>query len=266
LLAEIEKHLPEVWEVLQGMRQKWKEQPWQEVVRHGFGAMPNISIDYGVMEHSSLVSLVPADIGWSDVGSWDAVYDISSKDGQGNAVHGDVLALNCQNSLLRSQSRLIAAAGLEDVIAVETPDALLLLKRGESQQVRELVAALKQRDDDLHLEHVTVRRPWGSYTVLENAQGYKMKRIEVKPGASLSLQSHQHRSEHWIVVSGTATVIRGNEVIIVSKNESTYIPIGVKHRLENKGKIPLQMIEVQVGDYLGEDDIERFEDVYGRTP
>lgn len=265
LLKEVETWLPEVWQVLQGMREKWQQQSWQEVVRHEFEAMPDISIDYGVMERSSRVALVPASIGWSDVGSWDAVYDISEHDGNGNAIHGDVLALNCQNSLLRSQSRLIAAAGLEDVIAVETPDAILLVKRGESQQVRDLVDELKHRSDDLHIEHVTVRRPWGSYTVLENAVGYKMKRIEVSPGASLSLQSHQHRSEHWIVVSGTATVTRGDETIVVSKNESTYIPIGEKHRLANKGKIPLQMIEVQVGDYLGEDDIERYEDTYGRA-
>ncbi len=265
ILEEIQTHLPELWQVIERMQQRWQSEPWQEVVRHEFASMPNVSIDYGVMEQSTRVSLVPADIGWSDVGSWDAVYDISDKDKQGNTISGDVVALNCQNSLLRSQSRLIAAAGLEDVIAVETPDAILLVKRGESQQVKQLVEALKQRGDNLHLEHVTVRRPWGSYTVLENAAGYKMKRIEVKPGASLSLQSHQHRSEHWIVVSGTATVTRDDEVMTVSKNESTYISIGVKHRLQNKGKVLLQMIEVQVGDYLEEDDIERFDDEYGRV-
>ncbi|MDQ7002476.1 MAG: cupin domain-containing protein, partial [Ghiorsea sp.] len=158
------------------------------------------------------------------------------------------------------------AVGLKDIIAVETPDAILLCPKGESQRVREVVECLKSNKNSEYHEHVTVQRPWGSYTVLEKqAAGFKLKRIEVKPAASLSLQSHQHRSEHWVVVSGTATVTRDAEVLTVSKNESTYIPIGTKHRLENRGKIPLQMIEVQVGDYLEEDDIERFDDVYGRS-
>jgi len=266
ILAEIETHLPDVWRVLENMRARWSAgERWQEVVRHGFADMPDVSIDYGVMERSSRVKLVACDINWSDVGSWDAVYDISKKDTAGNAIAGDVLHVDCKNSLLRSQTRLIAAAGLEDIIAVETPDAILLVKRGESQQVRELVAQMKARGTREHIEHTTVQRPWGSYTVLEEkGSDYKLKRIEVAVGARLSLQAHQHRSEHWIVVSGTATVTRGDEVFTVSKNESTYIRIGEKHRLENKGKLPLQMIEVQVGDYLGEDDIERFEDVYGR--
>ncbi len=167
--------------------------------------------------------------------------------------------------MLRSQQRLIAAVGLEDVIAVETPDAILLVRRGESQRVREIVDALKMRGGTEHIENLTVKRPWGSYTVLEDrASGYKLKRIEVKPGHALSLQSHQHRSEHWVVVSGTATVTRGDEVFTVAKNESTYIPIGTRHRLENRGKVPLHIVEVQVGEYLGEDDIERFDDAYGR--
>ena len=266
LLEEVEKYLPEVSEVLNSMQQAWKQgDPWQEVVRHQFSSMPDVSIDYGVMEKSERVALVPCDIAWSDVGSWDAVYDISEKDRAGNAVEGDVIQVGCSNSLLRSQTRLIAAAGLEDVIAVETPDAILLLKRGESQYVRDLVGKIKERGSREHIEHMTVQRPWGKYTVLEEKEtDYKLKRIEVAPGARLSLQSHQHRSEHWIVVSGTATVTRGDKVFTVSKNESTYIRIGEKHRLENRGKLPLQMIEVQVGDYLGEDDIERFDDAYGR--
>lgn len=266
LLEEVEKYLPEVSKVLESMQQAWKQgDPWQEVVRHQFSSMPDVSIDYGVMEKSEHVTLVPCDIAWSDVGSWDAVYDISEKDSAGNAVEGDVIQVGCSNSLLRSQTRLIAAAGLEDVIAVETPDAILLLKRGESQYVRDLVGKIKERGSREHIEHMTVQRPWGKYTVLEEKEtDYKLKRIEVAPGARLSLQSHQHRSEHWIVVSGTATVTRGDKVFTVSKNESTYIRIGEKHRLENRGKLPLQMIEVQVGDYLGEDDIERFDDAYGR--
>ena len=266
LLQEIQKHLPEVSKVLASMQKAWGAgEAWQEVVRHQFDAMPDVSIDYGVMAKSERVALVPCDIAWSDVGSWDAVYEISEKDDSGNALEGDVIQVGCSQSLLRSQTGLIAAAGLEDVIAVETPDAILLRKRGESQYVRDLVGKIKERGSREHIEHMTVQRPWGKYTVLEEREtDYKLKRIQVEPGARLSLQAHQHRSEHWIVVSGTATVTRGEEVFTVSKNESTYIPIGEKHRLENRGKIPLQMIEVQVGDYLGEDDIERFDDVYGR--
>ncbi len=265
-LDEVKLHLPKVWHVLEAMRQRWKQgEPWQEVVRHGFPDMPDVSIDYGIMEKSDSVGLVPCDIGWSDVGSWDAVYDISKKDGAGNAISGDVLQTGCRNTLLRSQKRLIAAAGLQDIIAVETSDAILLLKRGESQLVRELVDKIRARGSREHIEHVTVQRPWGCYTVLddENA-GYKLKHIEVNTGASLSLQAHQHRSEHWVVVSGTATVTRGDKELTVARNESVYVPVGERHRLENRGKIPLHIIEVQVGEYLGEDDIERFDDIYGR--
>ena len=266
ILAEIEKYQPEITQVVQAMKLAWENgEPWQEVVRHQFQDMPSISIDYAVLEPSDNVVMVPVSMGWSDVGSWDAVHDISEKDADNNAVSGHVIAVDCKNTLLRSESRLIAAVGLQDVMAVETADAILLCNKGESQRVREIVKVLKDSNSIEHHEHVTVQRPWGSYTVLDNkAEGYKLKRIEVKAGASLSLQSHQHRSEHWVVVSGTATVTRDDEVITVSKNESTYISIGVKHRLENKGKMPLQMIEVQVGDYLEEDDIQRFDDVYGR--
>jgi mannose-1-phosphate guanylyltransferase/mannose-6-phosphate isomerase len=266
ILDEIARHMPDVAAVLADMRAQWRQgEPWQEVIGREFARMPDISIDYGVLEHSDKVSLVPCDIGWSDVGSWDAVHEVAVRDARDNAVSGNVLAIDCQNSLLRSQQRLIAAVGLEDVIAVETPDAILLVRRGESQRVREVVDALKTRGGTEHIENLTVKRPWGSYTVLEDrASGYKLKRIEVKPGHALSLQSHQHRSEHWVVVSGTATVTRGDEVVMVAKNESTYIPIGTRHRLENRGKVPLHIVEVQVGEYLGEDDIERFDDRYGR--
>lgn len=265
ILAEIQRLQPEIHAVIAQMAQAWQAQPWQEVVRHQFAAMPSISIDYAVLEHSSDVVVVPVSLGWSDVGSWDAVFDISAKNADNNAISGEVIAIDCKNSLLRSQSRLIAAVGLENIIAVETNDAILLCPKGESQRVRDIVEVLKEGNMPSLFEHTTVLRPWGSYTVLEQESGYKMKRITVNPGASLSLQSHQHRSEHWIVVAGTATVSRDSEIITVAKNESTYIPIGVKHRLANQGKIPLQMIEVQVGDYLQEDDIQRFEDHYGRS-
>ncbi|MBN4077011.1 mannose-1-phosphate guanylyltransferase/mannose-6-phosphate isomerase [Mariprofundus ferrooxydans] len=266
ILAEIELHLPQVWSVLQVMRERWNNgESWQEVIRDDFNKMPDISIDYGVMEKSDNVSLVTADIGWSDVGSWDAVHEMAEHDEDGNDISGNVLAIDCKNSLLRSESRLIAAVGLDDIIVVETPDAILLAKAGESQRVRELVDSLKKGDQNYHVEHVTVRRPWGSYTVLEaSGDGYKLKRISVLPGAKLSLQAHQHRSEHWVVVTGTATVTCGELVKVVPRNGSAYIPIGETHRLENRGKVTLQLIEVQVGDYLEEDDIERFEDTYGR--
>jgi len=268
ILGEVKKYLPDVWAVLEDMRRRWNDgEPWQEVIRESFAQMPNISIDYGVMEQSEIVSLIAADIGWSDVGSWDAVHEMAKKDENGNEISGNVLAIDCKGSLLRSEKNLIAAVGLENIIAVETPDAILLCKAGESQRVREIVDSLKQEGSgSYYLEHVTVRRPWGSYTVLEDRDtGYKLKRIEVIPGGRLSLQSHQHRSEHWVVVAGTATVSCGDLVKTVGKNGSAYIPIGEIHRLENRGSLTLQLIEVQVGDYLGEDDIERFDDTYGRV-
>ena len=267
ILEEMCTYLPEVYEILQSMRKRWNNgESWQEVIRTMFDQMPNISIDYGIMEKSSRVSLVSADIGWSDVGSWDAVHEMAEHDANGNDISGNVLAIDCKGSLLRSEKSLIAAVGLENIIAVETPDAILLCKVGDSQRVKDVVDELKLGKGKYHLEHVTVRRPWGSYTVLEGtASGYTIKRIEVYPGGKLSLQSHQHRSEHWVVVSGTATVTCGDLVKVVAKNGSAYIPIGEIHRLENKGRVLLQLIEVQIGDYLDEDDIERFEDTYGRV-
>ena len=267
ILEEMRQHLPELWQVLKDMRTKWNNgEHWQNVIRDDFSRMPSISIDYGVMEKSGRVSSVSADIDWSDVGSWDAVLEMVKHDEQGNGISGNVLAIDCKGSLLRSESRLIAAVGLEDIIAVETPDAVLLARAGDSQRVKDVVDQLKQGDGSYHLEHVTVRRPWGSYTVLEDSpdKGYKLKRIEVHPGARLSLQSHKHRSEHWIVVSGTATVTCGELVKTVSTNGSVDIPIGEIHRLENRDKVTLHIIEAQVGDYLGEDDITRYEDNYGR--
>jgi mannose-1-phosphate guanylyltransferase/mannose-6-phosphate isomerase len=266
ILAEIEKHLPEVAAVLAELRSAWKQGDAAAAMKAHFQRMPSVSIDYGVLEKSANVSLVPCDIGWSDVGSWDAIHDIADKDARGNAFQGNVLALDCANTLIRGGKRLIAAIGVEDLCVVETPDAILISKRGQSQRVREVVDALAARKATEHIGHLTSQRPWGSFTVLDDeSEKFKIKRIEVRPGGRLSLQRHQHRSEHWVVVSGTATVTRGEATEIVAKNESTYIPIGVKHRLENRGKVPLQIIEVQVGEYVGEDDIERFDDHYGRA-
>lgn len=266
ILREIRQHLPEVHAVLRDMLDNCRSgEAFEQVVRKQFHRMPAISIDVGVLEKCANVGLVPCEIGWSDVGSWDAVYEIAGKDENNNTIQGNVLALDCKNSLIRGDKRLVAAVGMEDICVVETPDAILITKRGESQRVREVVEALKERGAREQLTHVTVQRPWGSYTVLEDENsGFKIKRITVIPGGKLSLQSHQHRSEHWVVVSGAATVVHGEDMLTVAKNESTYIPIGVKHRLENRGVIPLQIIEVQVGEYLEEDDIQRFDDQYGR--
>jgi len=265
ILKEIKEHLPELHKLIENIRPqlttdscKLPTKVWHK--------MPNVSIDYGVLEKSNNVKLVPCDIGWSDVGSWDAVHEISTQDNDNNALQGRVIATECNNSLIHSNHRLIAAVGIKDICVVETPDAVLITNRGETQRVREIIDQLKQdKEAREHLFHCTVNRPWGSYTVLEEHPGFKMKRITVNPGASLSLQRHQHRSEHWVVVTGTATVTRNEEIETVSKNQSTYIPIGMRHRLENRGKIPLEIIEVQVGEYLEEDDIERFDDTYGRS-
>jgi mannose-1-phosphate guanylyltransferase / mannose-6-phosphate isomerase len=266
ILAEIRQHLPAVDKVIQAIiAENRKAGTFQQAVEKHFAAMPSISIDYGVLERSSRVSLVPCDIGWNDVGSWQAVHEIAAKDANGNALQGNVIALDCRNSLIRAEKRLVAAIGVEDLCVIETADAILISKSDQSQRVREVVDVLHQRGATEHVYHAKVNRPWGSYTVLEEDQdGFKIKRIEVAPGARLSLQSHKRRSEHWVVVSGTATVTNGEEVSTVQKNQSTYIPIGSKHRLENRGSEPLHIVEIQVGDYLGEDDIQRYEDNYGR--
>jgi mannose-1-phosphate guanylyltransferase/mannose-6-phosphate isomerase len=266
IMAEIKQYLPEVFEVMQNIiAQSHAVGDFQQAVEKHFVAMPSISIDYGVLEKSSLVSLIPCDVGWSDVGSWHAVHEISNKDADGNVLQGNVIALGCRNSLIRSEKRLVAAIGMEDVCVVETADAILISRSDQTQRVREVVDALQESGASEHIYHPRVNRPWGSYTVLEeDPEGFKLKRIEVAPGARLSLQSHAHRSEHWVVVSGTATVTNGEEIITVQRNQSTYIPMGTKHRLENRGSESLHIVEIQVGEYLGEDDIQRYEDHYGR--
>lgn len=266
ILAEIQQHLPAVHKVIQDIIAESRVAgTFQQAVEKRFQTMPSISIDYGVLERSSRVSLVPCDIGWNDIGSWQAVHEIADKDANGNALQGNVIALDCKNSLIRAEKRLVAAIGVENLCVIETADAILISKSDQTQRVREVVDVLHQRGSTEHVYHAKVNRPWGSYTVLEEDQdGFKIKRIEVAPGARLSLQSHKQRSEHWVVVSGTATVTNGEEVYTVNKNQSTYIPIGSKHRLENRGTEPLHIVEIQVGEYLGEDDIQRFEDNYGR--
>ena len=207
---------------------------------------------------------MPAKIGWSDVGSWDALHEIADKDADGNSIQGNVLAFDCKDTLVRAGKRLVATVGVEGVSVIETPDAVLVAGRGASQDVKKVVEALAARSAQEAIVHVTVRRPWGAYTVLEEGPGFKIKRIEVNPGGRLSLQSHEHRSEHWVVVAGEATVTRDGNMATLVTNQSTYVPVGAKHRLENRGTEPLHIIEVQVGPYLGEDDIQRYDDHYGR--
>jgi mannose-1-phosphate guanylyltransferase/mannose-6-phosphate isomerase len=266
ILAEIEHYLPEVYRIVQVIEEESRATGnCQAAIDKHFAAMPSVSIDYGVLEKSSRVSLIPSDFGWNDVGSWHAVHDIAAKDAAGNALVGNVIAIDCKNSLIRSEKRLVAAIGVEDLCVIETADAILISRNDQTQRVREVVDALHGKGASEHVSHVKVNRPWGSYSVLEeDDNAFKIKRIVVQPGAKLSLQSHSHRSEHWVVVSGSATVTNGDEIITVQKNQSTYIPMGTKHRLENRGKIPLHIVEIQVGEYLGEDDIERFDDNYGR--
>ncbi|WP_378950750.1 mannose-1-phosphate guanylyltransferase/mannose-6-phosphate isomerase [Pelosinus sp. sgz500959] len=230
-----------------------------------FETMPNISIDYAIAEKSKKVVMIPLTAYWNDIGSWDAIYDVLDKDADGNAVKGDCMTIDCTNTLMLGRSRLIAGIGLEDLLVVETDDVIVVAKKGESQKVKDLVGEIKKRGRREADEHTTMYRPWGSYTVLGEGPGYKMKKIMVNPGHQLSLQMHYHRSEHWIVTGGTAQVTLGDEVKLVHENESIFIPLSTKHRLENPGRIPLEIIEVQNGKYLEEDDIVRFDDVYGRV-
>ena len=230
-----------------------------------FAKVPDISIDFALMERSSKVATVPCDIGWSDIGSWNAMSELSPVDEQGNRVEGEAIFHDACNNYVRSPRRLAALVGVEDLIIVDTPDALLVAHKDHAQDIKEITAQLKKSGHSAHLDHTTVCRPWGAYTTLEKDQRFKIKRIVVKSQASLSLQMHHHRSEHWIVVSGMARVVNNDREFLLNTNESTFIPAGHTHRLENPGIIDLVLIEVQSGDYLGEDDIVRFEDIYGRA-
>jgi mannose-1-phosphate guanylyltransferase/mannose-6-phosphate isomerase len=230
-----------------------------------FKAVPDDSIDYAVMEKSNQVAVVPCKIGWSDIGSWVALGDLTAADANGNRVQGQALLHRTVNCTIQSDDRIVGTVGVENLIIVDTDDAVLVANKASAQDVKHLYAELKTMGYEAHKTHRTVHRPWGTYTVLGEGDGFKVKRIEVKPGASLSLQMHQHRSEHWVVVSGTATVFNGEQEICLQPNQSTYIPAGNKHRLINPGTTCCTMIEVQSGEYVGEDDIVRFEDVYGRA-
>lgn len=269
-LGELAKHSPEISVAC--------DRCWQEMERTGesrlkmseipedlFRQVPDLSIDYAVMERSNCVAMVPADIGWNDIGSWNAIRDLVEPDRQNNRALGDAIFVNASNTFVQSEDRLVAAVGVNNLMIIDTPDALLVASPESSQDVKTVVGLLKKADHNTFKLHKTVSRPWGTYTVLEDGPGFKIKRIEVKPAARLSLQMHHHRSEHWIVVKGEAIVVNGEVELLIKANESTYIPAGHKHRLENRTDQDLVMIEVQCGEYLGEDDIVRFEDNYGRV-
>jgi mannose-1-phosphate guanylyltransferase/mannose-6-phosphate isomerase len=231
-----------------------------------FLACPSQSIDYAIMEHAANAAMVPVEMGWNDVGSWQSLWDIATRDEGGNAILGEVVTEKSRNSYIRSEGPLVAAVGVENLIVVATKDAVLVSHRDAAQDVKKIVAQLEAAGRDLHIHHAVVHRPWGSYESVDAGERFQVKRIIVKPGAQLSLQMHHHRAEHWVVVSGVARVTCDERQFLLQENESTYIPLGSRHRLENPGKVPLHLIEVQSGGYLGEDDIVRFEDTYGRAP
>ena len=269
-LAAIEQFAPTI---LQATRTAWAARktdgPFVRPGKAEFEAIPSQSVDYAVMEHcpgsAFPIQMVPLDAGWSDLGAWDAVWQVQTKDAQGNAHVGDVLHTDSHNNLVHASSRLVALVGVSDLVVVETPDAVLVTSKSRSQDVKHIVNQLTAHKREEHTLHRKVHRPWGWYDSIDEGGRFKVKRIQVNPEASLSLQKHHHRAEHWIVVTGTAEITNGDKVLTLTENQSTYIPLGVVHRLVNPGSIPLEIIEVQSGSYLGEDDIVRFEDTYGRA-
>jgi mannose-1-phosphate guanylyltransferase/mannose-6-phosphate isomerase len=264
-LEELEKLAPDIAKVCQeAFAGATRDLDFTRVPAEVFAKCRSESIDYAVMEKTSNAVVVPLDAGWSDVGSWASLHDASPQDDHGNAIQGDVLMYDTTGCYLYGEDRLIATVGLRDHVVVETKDAVLVAPRDRVQDVKKIVEQLKAAGRSEHSLHREVFRPWGSYDSVENGERYQVKRLTVKPGASMSLQMHHHRAEHWIVVSGTARITRNDEVFLLEENQSTYIPIGARHRIENPGKITLHIIEVQSGSYLGEDDIVRFEDRYGR--
>lgn len=265
-LEELQVHNKAIFEHCRnGFNLAQKDLDFTRIDRDAFSACPDDSIDYAVMEKTEKGAVIPIDVGWNDIGSWSALWDIGKQDPNGNVTHGDVLLEDTQNSFIYADNRLIATIGLEDTIIVETTDAVLVAPKDRVQEVKKIVARLKSNGRQEANLHRRVFRPWGSYEGVISGDRFQVKLITVKPGAILSLQMHHHRAEHWIVVKGTARITKGEEVFMLSENESTFIPQGFTHRLENPGVIPLELIEVQSGSYLGEDDIKRFEDSYGRV-
>jgi mannose-1-phosphate guanylyltransferase/mannose-6-phosphate isomerase len=265
-LAELEKMAPQMLEACRAaLDLAHTDLDFIRLDAEKFTACPSDSIDYAVMEKTDKAMVVALDAGWNDIGSWSALWDIADKDQDGNVQHGDVLSIKNHNCYLHSaDGRLVAAVGLQDMIVVDTDDAVLVAHKDQVQQVKSIVDTLKQQGRPEALQHKTVYRPWGSYSGIDCGERYQVKRITVSPGAKLSLQMHHHRAEHWIIVSGTAKVRQGEQEVLLTENQSIYIPLGTVHALENPGKIALELIEVQTGAYLGEDDIVRLQDIYGR--
>jgi mannose-1-phosphate guanylyltransferase/mannose-6-phosphate isomerase len=269
-MAELKRYAPTVLEAVEkslqvSRRLEGAGQYQIDLDPTTFKQADSISIDYALMEKTTHAAIVACNIGWSDIGSWNALGDLIPKDANGNSLEGETYLHDVTNTFIQASGRLIAAVGVDNLIVIDTPDALLVAHKDRSQDVKQIVGQLKKLGHEAYKLHRTVHRPWGTYTVLEEGTNFKMKRIVVKPGASLSLQMHYHRSEHWIVVDGMAKVVNGEQDLLIATNESTFIPAGHRHRLENPGKIDLVLIEVQSGAYLGEDDIVRFEDHYGRV-
>ncbi|MBI5136266.1 MAG: mannose-1-phosphate guanylyltransferase/mannose-6-phosphate isomerase [Nitrospirae bacterium] len=264
-LEELKAHAPDILTAAEAaVAGATRDLDFTRLAAGPFGACPSESIDYAVMERTARAVVVPVSMAWNDLGSWRAVWETSGPDAQGNVLMGDVIAEDVSGSYIRAEERLVAAVGIKDLVVIETGDGVLVAPRERSQDVKTLVKRLQGAGRRELSVHRTVYRPWGTYTVLEVATRFQVKHITVKPGAALSLQMHHHRAEHWVIVSGTARITRNDEVFLLSENQSTYIPIGTRHRLENPGTIPLEMVEVQSGAYLGEDDIVRFDDIYGR--
>ena len=265
-LEELKKHRPDIYEACHlSMDGISKDNDFLRVNESAFNGCPSDSIDYAVMENTDEAVVVPMDAGWSDIGSWLSLWDISEKDGRGNAINGDVMIYESNNSYIRTDGKLVAAIGVDDLVIVSTKDALFVAKKDSSQDVKVVAQQLKSESRSEWEYHREVYRPWGKYDSIDRGERYQVKRITVKPGAKLSLQMHHQRAEHWVVVSGTAKVTNGDKTFILSENESTYIPVGEIHALENPGELSLEIIEVQSGAYLGEDDIVRLEDIYGRV-
>ncbi|AJC20169.1 mannose-1-phosphate guanylyltransferase/mannose-6-phosphate isomerase [Pandoraea pulmonicola] len=265
-LDELRRHAPDVARQSElSLSQAQQDNDFLRLDAASFSACPSVSIDYAVMEKTDRAAVVVTnDLGWNDIGSWTALADLAERDENGNALIGDVLVESVSNSYLRAEHRMLAVIGVEDLIVVETADAVLVVHRDKAQDVKKIVETLNRSGRKESVTHRRVARPWGSYEGIDEGDRFQVKRIVVNPGAQLSLQMHHHRAEHWVVVRGTAQVTNGDDVVLLTEDQSTYIPLGVKHRLANPGKIPLELIEVQSGAYLGEDDIVRFDDRYGR--
>ena len=265
-LEELETYRPDISALcISSLKARTKDLDFIRVNTDEFLKCPEDSIDYAVMENTQDAAVVPLDAGWSDIGSWSALWDIEKKDDMGNAIRGDAILEDTKNCFIHGGERLIATLGLEDIVIVDTKDAVMVAHKDNVQDVKKIVKKLKDDERSEFKLHREVYRPWGKYDSIDNGECYQVKRITVNPGAKLSVQMHHHRAEHWIVVSGTAEVTNGDKTFLLTKNESTYIPVGVIHALKNPRKTPLELIEVQSGSYLGEDDIVRFEDLYGRT-